>query len=277
MGAATGAGGACQRQTRRLRLVPVLRAEAVTAGCIVFEQAADGGMLDRLVALVVEQILLADIGDIAAVAIVGEQMVERLVLVRPDLLRDRVIPFVGVGEDRIDVEDHAANVEHAVADHVADGEAGMADRGRGDRGGGKVRTMLCGTCDHAANVGAWGVEASDPLARVLARSIGSARAPRLSTRPRSGSHQNTTLMGALSGSDLTRCGEVPERSNGAVSKTVVPLRVPRVRIPPSPPLLIGRLTGLSVGSFVEHGRYGGTGDRGAGSAVTRRRRVRSVP
>ena len=38
---------------------------------------------------------------------------------------------------------------------------------------------------------------------------------------------------------LSRChrsiGEVPERSNGAVSKTVVRLRVPRVRIPPSPP------------------------------------------
>ena len=32
------------------------------------------------------------------------------------------------------------------------------------------------------------------------------------------------------------CGEMPEWSNGAVSKTVVPLRVPRVRIPLSPPL-----------------------------------------
>ena len=30
-------------------------------------------------------------------------------------------------------------------------------------------------------------------------------------------------------------GEVPERSNGAVSKTVVPSRAPRVRIPVSPP------------------------------------------
>lgn len=29
-------------------------------------------------------------------------------------------------------------------------------------------------------------------------------------------------------------GEVPERSNGTVLKTVVPERVPRVRIPPSP-------------------------------------------
>ena len=35
-----------------------------------------------------------------------------------------------------------------------------------------------------------------------------------------------------------RPGEVPERLNGAVSKTVVPLRVPGVRIPPSPPVLL---------------------------------------
>ncbi len=35
-------------------------------------------------------------------------------------------------------------------------------------------------------------------------------------------------------------GEVPEWSNGAVSKTVVPLRVPRVRIPLSPPELLSR-------------------------------------
>lgn len=33
-----------------------------------------------------------------------------------------------------------------------------------------------------------------------------------------------------------RRGEVPERSNGAVSKTVDPLRGPRVRIPVSPPV-----------------------------------------
>ena len=30
-------------------------------------------------------------------------------------------------------------------------------------------------------------------------------------------------------------GEVPEWSNGADSKSVVPFEVPRVRIPPSPP------------------------------------------
>ena len=36
-------------------------------------------------------------------------------------------------------------------------------------------------------------------------------------------------------------GEVPERLNGAVSKTVVPLGVPRVRIPPSPPGIFGEM------------------------------------
>ena len=34
-------------------------------------------------------------------------------------------------------------------------------------------------------------------------------------------------------------GEVPERPNGPVSKTVVRATVPRVRIPPSPHLMIG--------------------------------------
>ena len=33
------------------------------------------------------------------------------------------------------------------------------------------------------------------------------------------------------------CGEVPEWSNGAVSKTVVGASLPRVRIPVSPPLM----------------------------------------
>src|SRR5690606_40784981 len=35
---------------------------------------------------------------------------------------------------------------------------------------------------------------------------------------------------------LPKCGEVPEWSNGAVSKTVVGASLPRVRIPVSPPV-----------------------------------------
>ena len=89
-------------------------------------------MVDRLVGIVGDQILLADIGDVARFHILGEQMVERLVLARPDILRDRLIPFRAVGEDRIDIEDHAAKIEYAVAHDIADREARMGNRGQWD-------------------------------------------------------------------------------------------------------------------------------------------------
>jgi len=38
------------------------------------------------------------------------------------------------------------------------------------------------------------------------------------------------------------CGEVPEWSNGTDSKSVVPARVPRVRIPVSLPLYAAQLS-----------------------------------
>ena len=56
-------------------------------------------------------------------------MVEWLVLGRAQILGDRFIPFVTVGEFGVDVEDHAAEIEQAVAHHLADSEAG---RGHGD-------------------------------------------------------------------------------------------------------------------------------------------------
>jgi hypothetical protein len=85
-------------------------------------------MIDRIADLVVQQILLADISDVGAFRILGEQVIEGLVLGRPDILRDRLIPFVAVREHRIDVEDHAPEIEHPVLHHLADREAGMGDR-----------------------------------------------------------------------------------------------------------------------------------------------------
>ena len=70
------------------------------------------------------QVLLADVGDVAALGILGEQVVERLVLGRAHLLGDRLIPFLAVGEDRVDVEDHAAEIEQAVAHDLADARSG---------------------------------------------------------------------------------------------------------------------------------------------------------
>ena len=56
-------------------------------------------------------------------------MVEGLVLGRAHRLGDRLIPFVAVGEFGVDVEDHAAEIEQAMAHDLANAEAGDGDRG----------------------------------------------------------------------------------------------------------------------------------------------------
>ena len=88
---------------------------------------------------VADQILLADVGDVIALVAFGEQVVERLVAIGPDVLGDRLIPVLAIREDRIDVEDHAAKVERLVSDHVADGEAREDAAGRLESAAG-----LCG-------------------------------------------------------------------------------------------------------------------------------------
>ena len=79
-------------------------------------------MVQRRSITVVEQVLFRDIGDVLAVRILGEQVVEGLVLARAHLGWDRLVPFLGVVELGIDVEDHAAEREQPVAHHLADPE-----------------------------------------------------------------------------------------------------------------------------------------------------------
>ena len=79
-------------------------------------------MFDRLFAIVRDQILLADIGDVAAFCILGEQVIEGLVLARSKRLGDGFVPFLTVRKDRIDVKNHPAKVEQPVPDNFADGE-----------------------------------------------------------------------------------------------------------------------------------------------------------
>ena len=80
-------------------------------------------MVDRLVRLVGDQVLLAHVSDVAGLGILGEQVVEGLVLGRAHRLRDRLVPFVAVSEFGIDVEDDSAKVEKPVADDFTDREA----------------------------------------------------------------------------------------------------------------------------------------------------------
>ena len=210
-----------------ITLVPVLAPQRIAAISIALEDARDGRMINRLVALVGLQILLADISDIAALTIFGEQMIEGLVLRRSHPFGDRLIPFVGIGEDGIDIEDHAPKTEQPVPYHLTDAEPRMRDR-RGRHAERKLgRGGEIGHC-HVYQCKAVCTRGKQCCIRPGARGAWQARLLSLGAAP---CDPPATTMADTS----ARIGEVPERSIGTVSKTVVRATVPWVRIPPSPP------------------------------------------
>ena len=75
-------------------------------------------MIDRLSRVILDQVLFGDVGDVVALIVLGQQVVERLLLAGAAVLRNRGIPFVGIVEFRIDVENHPAKRVFAVADHL---------------------------------------------------------------------------------------------------------------------------------------------------------------
>ena len=56
--------------------------------------------------------------------VLGEQVVKRLVLAGPDFLGDGVVPFIGVGELRINVKNNAPERKNPVPDDLPDLEFG---------------------------------------------------------------------------------------------------------------------------------------------------------
>jgi hypothetical protein len=83
-------------------------------------------MAQRRPGRVGEQVLLRDVGHILGVGVLGEQMIEGLLFLRPDLLGDRLPPFIGGIEDRIDIENDAAERVNAVAHDLAKLELGQS-------------------------------------------------------------------------------------------------------------------------------------------------------
>ena len=59
-------------------------ARAIAAMAVLHEDLRHLRMPDRLAAVVRQQVLLGDIGDVFGLVVLGEQMIERLILVRPD-------------------------------------------------------------------------------------------------------------------------------------------------------------------------------------------------
>src|SRR5690606_17155708 len=71
---------------RRLRRIVAVRRPV--------EKLAQLRMPDRLAGLVLEQVLFGYISDVFCLRILGQKMVERLILARPHLFRDRLVPFL---------------------------------------------------------------------------------------------------------------------------------------------------------------------------------------
>src|SRR4030095_1099577 len=108
-------------------LMSVFWLQLVALAVEALEQGADGRMVDRLTFFIGNQVLLADIRDIARLRILGEQVIEGLVLVGAHRFGNGLIPFVAVGKLRIDVENHPAKIQQAVAYHFANAVAGSRD------------------------------------------------------------------------------------------------------------------------------------------------------
>ena len=86
------------------------------------EHLFDLGMNDGLPAVVDQQILLRNIGDIRPLFILREQVIERLVFMRANLFGYRQPPLFGVGILGIDIEYDSAEGIDAVADDLTEME-----------------------------------------------------------------------------------------------------------------------------------------------------------
>jgi len=106
------------------RLVPGLVPRPVVAVLETLEDQRGLGMSHRHAGLVGQQVLLGHIGDVAALLVFGEQVVKRLVLARPDVLRNRLPSFLGIVEGAVDIEDHVPERKDPVLDQLADRKLG---------------------------------------------------------------------------------------------------------------------------------------------------------
>ena len=68
------------------------------------------------------EVLLRDIGDIFGFRVFGEEVIERLILARPDLFGNFLPPCLGIREDRVHVVDYPPEGKFAVFDHLTYGE-----------------------------------------------------------------------------------------------------------------------------------------------------------
>lgn len=116
----------------RRALVSQSAMQAVASAGKVREQLGNVRVIDRSTIAIAHEILLADIGNIGAFLVLGQQVVERLVPVRTNIFGDGFVPFLAVGKHGIDIEYDTAKPEKPVTHDVANSKARLAVAGCND-------------------------------------------------------------------------------------------------------------------------------------------------
>ena len=91
-----------------MTLVKGLTAKQITLAIKTVKHLIYIGMPDRAIFTIGKQILLAYIGGVIAIGIFGQQMIERLVFFWPRFGGNRIIPFIGIIEFGININNDAA-------------------------------------------------------------------------------------------------------------------------------------------------------------------------
>lgn len=109
---------ALSKQSVQMVLVQ-LRMQLILAVLERVKEIGDIGMIDRLARIIRDQILFRNIGDVIAVIIFCQQMVEGLIFAWAAIFGNGLVPLLGIAENRIDVEHDTAKRVFAVADDLS--------------------------------------------------------------------------------------------------------------------------------------------------------------
>src|SRR5262245_53993786 len=114
--AASGRGEGSIHQLCARPILPLL---------VLLEHLGDLRVAQGFTRLVRHQILLRNVGNILSLCVLGEQVIERLIFPWSHLRGYRLIPFLRIGEFRVDVEHDSSKRKQAMSHHLADLKTGM--------------------------------------------------------------------------------------------------------------------------------------------------------
>ena len=94
---------------------------------VLLEQLWDLRVTQRFAAVILEQVLLRYVGDILGFVVLRQEVVERLILMRTFVFRDRFPPFLSIRKFRVYIEDESAEGVKPMSYDLADMEFRRSD------------------------------------------------------------------------------------------------------------------------------------------------------